>query len=822
MSLSYKLRRAKWAAKGLANGGTSDFRLIGLGFVKTFHVYNGFIEMHAWAIPSRELSGLPTLVVERNGKRYFEKEIDWSFDQEADAYCEGGGNSKFGLSAFLQYESPYTLYAYIEFSTSSKIYRLELGPVPNTTASENTPIKVTNPWENGQIGDVTIGFPPAYAASAHRDKAKKTVEMIEPVDIIIPVYNGFEYLESLFSSIIQTDIPCRFLIINDCSSDPRVLPFLTTFMQDNADRCTIINNESNLGFVGSVNKGLSRAKGDVVLVNTDVELPSHWLERLIAPIKADPTIATATPLTNSGTICSFPIFLENNQLPFNMTVDEVDSYFKKVHPYLTEAPTGVGFCMAMSKAAIEKVGQFDEKTFGKGYGEENDWCQRAIKLGFTNVIVENLFVYHKHGGSFQSEEKKKLCEKHTEFLLAKHPNYSKDVAKHCADNPLNSFRNNMFSRMVIAQLENKTTLIVTHLLGGGADLFYRQEANRILSQGNNVATLFYSTIDSLYHVVINSSRRTTPIQYTALDARSALSPLDGIAEIIINEAASYPKPQEILEELVALKKRAQANMTTYIHDYLPLCPSINLLTTDNIYCGLPTCGTDCHSCYQAHWFHRSSFPETIALYRDMWNEVLHASCSIICFSESSRSMLESVYGELERLKVIPHKTKHLPAVSTSGYHHEGVRIGILGNLTLHKGSGIVRGLLNATDKAFDSEPVSFIHFGINSDNIEHPLFFSENEYVRDELPELVKQHEVDVFLLPSICPETFSFTCSEIIDMNLPVACFNLGAPAERVNRYEKGLVLDYPNNPNDITEEAPKYLSMIVELSRKWNHDAL
>ena len=140
---------------------------------------------------------------------------------------------------------------------------------------------------------------------------------------------------------------------------------------------------------------------------------------------------------------------------------------------------------------------------------------------------------------------------------------------------------------------------------------------------------------------------------------------------------------------------------------------------------------------------------------------------------------------------------------------------------MHKGSKIVQELLDAAGTVEDLN-ISFIQLGINSDNIEHPLFTSVNEYAREDLPKLVSNLEIDVFLLPSIWPETFSFTCSEIIDMELPIACFDLGAPAERVSRYAKGLVLEYPNDPNDLSQEAPAYLDAIVSHAKKWSLNAL
>jgi GT2 family glycosyltransferase len=45
------------------------------------------------------------------------------------------------------------------------------------------------------------------------------------------------------------------------------------------------------------------------------------------------------------------------------------------------------------------IGYFDEDRFGRGYGEENEFCQRAIKKGWCNLVTPNLYVYHKGGAS---------------------------------------------------------------------------------------------------------------------------------------------------------------------------------------------------------------------------------------------------------------------------------------------------------------------------------------------------------------------------------------------------------------------------------------
>lgn len=55
----------------------------------------------------------------------------------------------------------------------------------------------------------------------------------------------------------------------------------------------------------------------------------------------------------------------------------------------------------------------------------------------------------------------------------------------------------------------------------------------------------------------------------------------------------------------------------------------------------------------------------------------------------------------------------------------------------------------------------------------------------------MKKLNITKFLVPSICPETFSYTTDEIMQMGYPLIVFNLGAPAERVKNYEFGKVVE-------------------------------
>ena len=76
------------------------------------------------------------------------------------------------------------------------------------------------------------------------------------------------------------------------------------------------------------------------------------------------------PFSNNATICSYPHFCEDNELPDGLSLEEVDALFACANAgQVIEIPTGVGFCMYLRRAAIDDVGVFDADAFGRGYGE---------------------------------------------------------------------------------------------------------------------------------------------------------------------------------------------------------------------------------------------------------------------------------------------------------------------------------------------------------------------------------------------------------------------------------------------------------------------
>jgi FkbM family methyltransferase len=620
------------------------------------------------------------------------------------------------------------------------------------------------------------------------------------IDIVIPIYNGFDYLEPLFRSIFSnTSTPYRLIVVEDASPDSRVKVFLRELRRTitQAD-IVLIENRENLGFVGSVNKAIAEVRNHFVLLNSDTEVPPNWIERLMFPIFEMDKIASTTPFTNSGTICSFPIYLKDNPLFENFSPEVIDGYFQYVRfesNYLS-IPTGIGFCMGVNKRVVDEIGMFDE-IFGKGYCEENDWSARAEKLGYRNLQVPNLFVYHKHGGSFPSEERKLLIERNHSVLLERHPSYDTNVQEFIRLDSLKYLR--QFLIMLLASNEVGAILIFDNELGGGAHQFRRQRITQIVNNGDAVFLVSYrgngdklATLEFYFkaHNFSFSIRQPNDLEKLFLSLK--------VREIIVNSFVSFPNVEDWIALTRTIRGAGDCKLVFLAHDYFAVCPSYTLINDSNEYCSVPSDLSVCRACLTRNTgdFRRFEAHADILTWRTQWEAFLEASDEIVCFGNSSADTFQRAYPSIgrERFVVRPHDISgRFRQIYFGSWKSTVKTIGVLGAINLAKGSNVLRDLV----KYIDSRrlPVKVILFGEIDVEIRSASFEATGRYEIERLEAMVVEMNVDVFLLPSIWPETFSFTADEIMQMGFPLIVFNIGAPAERVKNYPLGKVIE----PDDL-----------------------
>lgn len=750
-----------------------------VGSIDSFSYENNVLQIIGWAFDRAYAMENTHLAFLQNGEVVAEEPITVVYRSDVAAVLQIPEAESCGFSCVLVVQTPVETEVAVAYDTIDGEKMYPLCKIPADPGCNEIQVYTLEGQES--IGNIRY-FRERYLEETPVFDAKIPSE--EMIDIIIPIYNGLQYFDKLFAGIEKTKMKYRLILVDDQSPDTAVREYLDRYAAEHKGT-VLLRNEKNMGFLPSVNRALAIAEHHVALVNTDVEVPEGWLERLMWPIFTKEKVASSTPFTTCGTICSFPNFCEDNVIFEGMPLWQIDDAFRQIRPQYATMPTGIGFCMGMNLEAIREVGLLDEENFDKGYGEENDWCQRAIQAGYTNVQVENLFVYHKHGGSFSSEEKLRLLKSHLERLAKKHPNYNSDTAAFCRRDPARTIRLYVETQLLNQLLDVPTIVAFDHNLGGGATEYLIEKRKLALKEGKRFLTVRFDIDNMRYY--LQYEYKKYKVQYFAKDLEMILDEIPRVDEIWINELVTYQEIYQVLDQILGLKEKHQAHLKMLLHDFFFMCPAVNLMNDQGKYCH----GADaqiCNQCIPANRSNACLDYESGTAWRTHWREFLSRCDEILAFSDDTAQLFKKTYPHLYQLRVLPHKPHYVTALDKKAKTTKTLNIGLLGVLCYKKGLDIVKEMVKEIEAQNLNIRMKLI--GVSDEEIDSPVFSCTGRYTRDELPRLTMEEDIDLFFIPSIWPETFSYTTSEIMSMHMPVAVFPIGAPVERVKYYEKGLVL--------------------------------
>ncbi len=215
----------------------------------------------------------------------------------------------------------------------------------------------------------------------------------------VPVHNAFDEFQACIEAVLRnTRYPARIVVVDDASTDPRMLDLLDSLPGRGVE---VMRSTENRGFVETANDVFDSTTGDVVLLNSDTLVPPGWLTRMVAAAIRQPKVATVTALSNNAGAFSAPEFGRRNDVPRWLTSDDVGRLIaqtsERIYP---SGPTGNGFCMYFRRAALDEVGVFDAEAFPRGYGEENDFCMRSRAAGWKHLVDDSTYVMHDRSASF--------------------------------------------------------------------------------------------------------------------------------------------------------------------------------------------------------------------------------------------------------------------------------------------------------------------------------------------------------------------------------------------------------------------------------------
>jgi GT2 family glycosyltransferase len=482
------------------------------------------------------------------------------------------------------------------------------------------------------------------------------------ITVILPVYNAYDLLVEVLDRVERnTDLDWHMLIVEDCSTDARIRPFLREWcgVVQRTQRVELFENDENLGFIASVNRAFSRASmlgNHVVLLNSDALVPKAWASRLLAPILADRQVASVTPMSNDAEILSVPVIGRRRVLSPGQG-DAIDGRARELDGQLNSAdlPTGVGFCMAVSSRFLEMVGHFDE-SLGKGYGEEVDWCQRARRAGGRHVGIGSLFVEHRGGESFGSEAKRALIQKNNAVIAGRYPRYDAEVEEFGRTDPLVS------SRLALAvamadQVHRRTNtpalpIYLAHSMGGGAEHYLQERLARDVADGGFAVVLRVGSEHARWQLELITDTGSVDAGSDSFNSIVALLGPLSRRRIVYSCGVGHPDADELPGLLIKLKKSHDDLVEVVFHDYFPVSPSYTLITSGGTYGGLPKPDNS----DPAHRFTRSD-GQTVDLpeWRRNWTELIRAADEIVVFSNDSRSIVAEVWPEFaEQIILRPH------------------------------------------------------------------------------------------------------------------------------------------------------------------------
>ncbi|HWV45406.1 MAG TPA: hypothetical protein VN039_05135, partial [Nitrospira sp.] len=177
-------------------------------------------------------------------------------------------------------------------------------------------------------------------------------------------------------------------------------------------------------------------------------------------------------------------------------------------------------------------------------------------------------------------------------------------------------------------------------------------------------------------------------------------------------------------------------------------------------------------------------------WRTEWEHLLR-HCSIHAFSASTVEIFRKAFPHLHSkvIPVEPHSMEYFKGRPIDyGRNVSRYRVGIVGHINGPKGAAMVESAARIIEQR--SLPIELVVFGSIDATGHYESIIQAGGFNADNLADKLEEYDINVSWVPSVCPETYSYVTSELIRLDIPLVCFDVGAPAERVSQYPLGHVV--------------------------------
>jgi glycosyltransferase involved in cell wall biosynthesis len=345
--------------------------------------------------------------------------------------------------------------------------------------------------------------------------------------------------------------------------------------------------------------------------------------------------------------------------------------------------------------------------------------------------------------------------------------------------PLNSPRLALALAWAGQRQTGAVPVYLAHDMGGGAEHYLKNRLKADLEADAAAVVLRVGGL-SRWQIELHSAQGITLGGTDSTDFVGRLLGLLPARRIIYSCAVGDRDPIELPGILISLAQGQDDRIEVLVHDYLLLSPAYTLLGSDGVYHGVPMPHT---SLDPAHSTIRADGTQVdLGNWRAAWGTLLDAAHQITVFSDNSRTLVAQAYPQVtSKLMVRPHTLLHdVPRVAP-GQPRDGIPvIGVLGNIGYQKGITVLRDLSHLLTSNGRARLVI-----IGNIDPAYPLASSaqvHGDYRIEDIPALVARYGISRWLMPSIGPETFSYTTHEALATGLPVFGFDLGAQGDAIH----------------------------------------